>query len=196
MDVGCWRVAAATEPFGNSRRPSATTLTERQSNQPTNVEVDQVNINPTPISAPKSQSHTHRQHGCPLRSSSPVRDHGMLRHSALCDREDPMLTRSCSLPYALPRLPNIPPMRCYQDTKIYSYSSSALPVLVSPRSGTFRTAARGPGTRWTSGTDRVRDLPIALEEQRGEIQTFVENAAEDLRDREGREKHMADIYLQ
>lgn len=87
-------------------------------------------------------------------------------------------------------------MRCYQDTKIYSYSSSALPVLVSPRSGTFRTAARGPGTRWTSGTDRVRDLPIALEEQRGEIQTFVENAAEDLRDREVREKHMADIYLQ
>ena len=39
-------------------------------------------------------------------------------------------------------------------------------------------------------------MPIALEEQRGEIQTFVENAAEDLRDREVREKHMADIYLQ
>ena len=28
---------------------------------------------------------------------------------------------------------------------------------VSRRSGTCRTAARGPGTRWTSGTDRVCD---------------------------------------
>jgi len=90
----------------------------------------------------------------------------MLRHRALCDREDPMLTRSCSLPYAFLRLPRNSPTRYEQLTKIYKYSSSALQVLVSPRSGTFRTAARGPGTRWTSGTDRVRDLPIVPEEER------------------------------
>ena len=123
--------------------------------------------NPTPISAPRSQSHTHRQHGCPLRSSPPLRDHGMMRHRVLCDREDPMLTRPCSLPYALPPLPRNLPKRDSQHTKTHSYSSSALPVLVCPRSGTFRTAARGPGTRWTSGTDRVRDKPIEQRRSRG-----------------------------
>lgn len=80
-----------------------------ESNQPTRVEVDQVTTNTTPISAPRSQLHTHRQHGCPLRSSPPLRDYGMMRHGALCDREDPMLTRSCSLLYAYPQLPRIPP---------------------------------------------------------------------------------------
>lgn len=74
-----------------------------ESNQPTSVEVDQaVTTNPTPISASRPQSHIHRQYGCPLRSPPPLRDHGMMRHGALCDREDPMLTRSCSLPYAPP----------------------------------------------------------------------------------------------
>jgi hypothetical protein len=82
-----------------------------------------------------------------------------MRPRALCDKEDPMLTRSCSSPYVHPPLTKHLSQREYQDTKKYTYSSSAFPALVSPRSGTFRTAARGPGTRWTSGTDRVRDLP-------------------------------------
>jgi hypothetical protein len=119
----------------------------------------------------------------------------MLRHRALCDREDPMLTSSCSLPYAFPRLPRIPPMRYDQHTKIYQYSSSALPVLVSPRSGTFRTAARGPGTRWTSGTDRVRDLPIAPEKEREEIAEYLSKELQENCRREGtgRGNHTADI---
>jgi hypothetical protein len=62
-------------------------------------------------------------------------------------------------------------------------------VLVSPRSGTFRTAARGPGTRWTSGTDRVRDTPIAPKSREENRKIFVGTAARELHDREGRETY-------
>jgi hypothetical protein len=147
---------------------------------------------PIPISTPRSRSQSHCHHGCPLRSSPPLRDYGMIRQYALCDRQDPMLTSPCSLPYANPRFTRNILERCCQQAKIYIHSSLAFPALVFPRSGTCRTAARGPGTQWTSGTDRVRDLPAAPEIRNNIMEDSVAKIAEEKEE----DSQRADIYLQ